>query len=133
MTKYKLTLLLTLISSLQIVMIDFQDYNSKILGTWVAEKGSIFERWVFTPDGKLTQYSDNQVSEIYNYSISGNSCKGGASRTNRFLHLVNVDDSNDQICYLLHGITTNSEAGTEGTYLSLEFHTSPKPILFKRQ
>lgn len=111
----------------------YQNTNSKIIGTWVGEDSSPLDHWVFTSDAKLIKYVNNEIFKEYTFSISSQSCNGENDRQFEFLHLTNINDSNDMICYLIHGITENTEQGLEGTYLSLEFPENPRPIVFKKQ
>lgn len=50
---------------------DFQEELKKyIIGSWVEEGTTIDDKWVFSADGKCTEYSDGKVLDTYTYVLT---------------------------------------------------------------
>ena len=93
---------LTLIFSFTSIQSSFQQEKIIIIGTWIPD-GSPESEWVFTSDGILKDYENNQLDDTYNWSISTTTpqCGKGVPVGNNFsyLSITNVNDANDKYCY----------------------------------
>ncbi len=67
-----------------------------ILGTWVAEGSNINDKWVFTSNGTLREYTNNSLDITYVWSILSTVNSG---ITSHYLEIVNTNDSTDMYNY----------------------------------
>lgn len=85
--------------------------ESGITGTWISDEDS---RWklIFTDDNKCYQYYEGSLTETDNVIISNNSPQCGIEVTietsSSYLQLINSQNANDKICYLINGISNTS-------------------------
>ena len=115
--------------SLFVFQTDQQTTKDKIIGHWVLEGNTFSDRFTFKSNGKCLEYSDGVLVKTYSYSISNISCGGQTPDAgSEFLKFVNDNDSEDQFCYFIHGISTMNQE----TYLSIERKGNPIPILYKK-
>ncbi len=74
-----------------------------IIGTWIPD-GSPDSHSVFTLDGSLKKYSNNQLFKTYNWSISEDKSVDGAL-THSFLKLIDVNSINTIYEYEINGLS----------------------------
>lgn len=67
--------------------------KSLILGTWIGEGSTINDKWIFTNNNLLKEYTDGSLDITYNYSIYGNINSGVKSH---FIEIVNINDFSDK-------------------------------------
>jgi hypothetical protein len=122
-----LILLIVLVSSFRITNTILQSENDEIIGTWISELDTK-SKWVFSTNNKCKRYYNNELLNIYSYTITNSSCNNETDLEFNYLKLVK-ESNNKEYCYAINGITSDSY----GTYLSIEFYGNPKPLLFKKQ
>ena len=91
--------------------------EQRIIGTWVAQGGELFQTWVFNANGNLTiQFSENLSSE-YRFVIVDSKL---------FFAPVNIENRN----YWIYNISISSDGRTlilEGTFYYLNTDNEREP------
>jgi hypothetical protein len=77
-------------------LIDSSEESTLIVGTWLPENSSIAEKWVFSPDNVLKEYTNGSIDSTYYWEIVGESNSGVKSH---YLELINQKDANDKKYY----------------------------------
>ena len=85
-------------------LIDSSEESNFIVGTWIPENSTITEKWVFSPDNVLKEYTDGLIDSTYSWEIVGESNSGVQSH---YLELINQNNVNDKKYFEISAI--NSE------------------------
>lgn len=85
--------------------IDSSEEESLIVGTWVSENSTISDKWIFTSNNLLKEYSDGVLDITYTWSISGVSNSGVNSH---YLEIINTSNPKEKYMYEI-SIVSNDE------------------------
>lgn len=89
----------------------YQHQDSTIIGTWVSVNDNNW-RFKFNTDSTCSSIYLGDETYNYTYKISNTSPQCGQTvdinQYSNYLQLINVNDSTDNICYLLNGITNKN-------------------------
>ncbi len=98
--KLNITLLCILMFSISkgqvSTVIDSNEEESLIIGTWVAENSTISDKWVFTNDNILKEYTNDILDITYSWSLFGNANSGVKSH---YLEITNTNDISEKYKY----------------------------------
>ncbi|WP_286968258.1 hypothetical protein [Flavobacterium sp. UBA4854] len=111
----KLLFVLSFLFFVSVIFAQNQDPSSKrILGNWYS-KTNTSTKWVFTQDGKVYNYNNNQMKVMYKYTIS-NSCQNFSDDTAEFVTFRDKDGN--EFCFRINGINENKNGILSLTNLS---------------
>ncbi|WP_433763780.1 hypothetical protein [Flavobacterium ginsenosidimutans] len=117
-----LLFLLLFLFSAPAIFAQNQDLSSKrILGNWYSNTNRN-TKWVFTQDGKVYNYNNNQMKVIYKYTVS-HSCQNYSDDTAEFVTLRDKDGN--EFCFKINGINENKNG-----ILSLTNLSNMQPLVF---
>ncbi|MNK48302.1 hypothetical protein D3C87_671300 [compost metagenome] len=118
----KLLFIAPLLFFLSAIFAQNQDPSSKrILGNWYS-KTNLTTKWVFTQDGRVYNYNNNQMKVMYKYTIS-HSCQNFSDDTAEFVTLRDKDGN--EFCFKINGINENKNG-----ILSLTNLSNMQPLIF---
>ena len=100
-----------------------EDLKKYIVGTWVPEEDGFDHRWVFSIDGKCTEYSSGKISDVYIYTLTTSKSNDG-TLTFQILTLKSISNPKLEFVYVVHRYSDN-KLGLEyslnpGSYLSFD-------------
>ncbi|MCV2484966.1 hypothetical protein OD917_08535 [Flavobacterium sp. SH_e] len=117
-----LLFLLLFLFSAPAIFAQNQDLSSKrILGNWYSNTNRN-TKWVFTQDGKVYNYNNNQMKVMYKYTVS-HSCQNYSDDTAEFVTLRDKDGN--EFCFKINGINENKNG-----ILSLTNLSNMQPLVF---
>lgn len=76
--------------------IDSTEEESLIVGTWVAENSTINDKWVFTSNNFLEEYTEGSLDITYTWSIFGVS---NSAVNSHYLEIINTNDFSEKYRY----------------------------------
>ncbi|KAF2326794.1 hypothetical protein [Flavobacterium ginsenosidimutans] len=118
----KLLFVLSLLFFVSAIFAQNQDPSSKrILGNWYSNTNRS-TKWVFTQDGKVYNYNNNQMKVMYKYTVS-HSCQNYSDDTAEFVTLRDKDGN--EFCFKINGINENKNG-----ILSLINLSNMQPLVF---
>ncbi|MCD0470538.1 hypothetical protein [Flavobacterium sp. JAS] len=77
--------------------------SKKIIGTWYSDQNHS-TKWVFSSDGKVSNFINNAFKVMYHYNIS-HSCQNNSDDTIEYLTLMDKDGN--EFCFKINGINEN--------------------------
>ena len=81
------------------------DNTKELIGTWYAN-GYRNSKWVYSADGKLYNYYDGELVELFEYSVS-NTCGNKENDTIEYIKMIDKDSV--EYCFKINGINENKD------------------------
>ncbi|MBA0885284.1 hypothetical protein [Flavobacterium undicola] len=81
------------------------DNTKKLIGTWYANDYRN-SKWIYKTDGKLYNYYDDELLEVFNYSIS-NTCGNKVNDTIEYIKLIDKDSI--EHCFKINAINKKKD------------------------
>lgn len=79
----------------------------KLIGTWYAN-GYRNSKWVYSADGKLYNYYDGKLVELFKYSVS-NICGKDKIENDTIEYIKIIDKDSTEYCFRINGINKNKD------------------------
>jgi len=81
------------------------DNTKELIGTWYAN-GYRNSKWVYSVDGKLYNYYDGELVELFEYSVS-NTCGNKENDTIEYIKMIDKDSV--EYCFKINAINENKD------------------------
>lgn len=81
------------------------DNTKELIGEWYAN-GYRNSKWVYSEDGKLYNYYDDKLVELFKYSVS-NTCGNKENDTVKYIKMIDKDSV--EYCFKINTINKNKD------------------------